>query len=156
MSGYGTQLREKQKMKRMYGLLERQFRKIFENAKKFKGNTGDQLVRFLEQRLDNVLYRLSLVPTRAAGRQLITHGHVLVDGKKMTIPSSLVQPGSVLSLTVKGAEVPCVKKMLEEGNPQIPEWLERKGPTGKIIRLPERADVKEDINEQLIIEFYSR
>jgi len=156
VSGFGTQLREKQKVKRMYGVLERQFRKVFERAKKFKGNTGDQLIQFLERRLDNVLYRLALAPTRAAARQLITHGHVMVDGKKLTIPSASVREGNVLALTAKGAEVPCVKKMLEDKTPQVPEWLERKGPTGKIVRLPNRLDVTEDINEQLIIEFYSR
>lgn len=156
ISDFGTQLREKQKVKRMYGLLERQFRRTFDHAKKWKGNTGDMLLQFLERRLDNLLYRVGLAPTRALARQLVSHGHVLVDGGKVTIPSYLVRVGTVVTLKPKGAEIPAVKKMLEDQNRVTSAWLERKGPAAKVIRLPERSDITEDISEQLIIEYYSR
>lgn len=156
LSGYGEQLREKQKVKAMYGLLERQFRKNFERAKKWKGNTGEKLLQFLEERLDNVVYRLSLAPTRAAARQLVSHGHVLVDGKKVDIPSYLVSAGEVISLKPRALEIPAVAKMISAENVSVPAWLERKGPVGKVARVPERSDVSEDINEQLIVEYYSR
>jgi len=156
VSDYGVQLREKQKVKRMYGMLERQFRKIFERAKKFRGNTGEQFIQFLERRLDNTVYRMKLAPTRACARQLISHGHVLVDGKKVTIPSFEVKKDHVVSLSSKGMEVPSVKKILDEKDTQVPSWVERKGPVGKVVRIPVRTDVTDDINEQLIIEFYSR
>jgi len=156
VSDYGVQLREKQKVKRMYGMLERQFRKFFQRAKKYKGNTGEQLIQFLERRLDNTLYRMALAPTRACARQQITHRHVFVDGKLVTIPSFEVESNQVISYTPKGLEVPSVKKILDEKDATVPAWVERKGPVGKIIRLPNRTDVTDDINEQLIIEFYSR
>lgn len=156
ISGYGEQMREKQKVKRMYGILERQFRKIFRRAKKFKGNTGEQLIIFLERRLDNILYRLAFTPTRASARQTISHGHIFVNGKRVTIPSYEGAEGEVITLGSKGVEIPAVKKMLEEKQPLIPAWLERKGPAGKITRLPIRTDVMDDINEQFIVEFYSR
>jgi small subunit ribosomal protein S4 len=156
VSDYGVQLREKQKVKRMYGMMERQFRKIFQKAKKYKGNTGEQLIQFLESRLDNTLYRMALAPTRACARQQISHRHVFVDGKVVTIPSFEVQKDQVISYTPKGIEVPSVKKMIDEKNVQMPAWVERKGPVGKVLRLPNRTDVTDDMNEQLIIEFYSR
>jgi len=156
VSDYGVQLREKQKVKRMYGMLERQFRKFFRKAKKYKGNTGEQFIQSLERRLDNTLYRLALAPTRASARQQVSHRHVLVDGKLVTIPSYQVKSQQVISFTAKGLEVPSSKKMLEEKDVQVPAWVERKGPVGKVLRLPDRTDVTDDINEQLIIEFYSR
>ncbi len=156
ISGYGQQLREKQKVKRMYGVLERQFRKNFERARKWKGNTGEKLLAFMERRLDNVLYRAALAPTRASARQFVTHGHVLVDGEKVTIPSYLVAKDQVISYKTKGLTIPAVKKLLDEKTVTTPEWLERKGPVVKIIREPQRPDVKEDISEQLIVEYYSR
>lgn len=156
ISGYGQQLREKQKAKRMYGMLEKQFRKLFERARKFRGNTGDQFISFCERRLDNAVYRGSLAPTRAAARQLVGHGHVKINEKKVNIPSYEVDKDDVITLSDKGMEIPSVKKMIDEKNPQIPGWLERKGPVLKIARVPERADVTEDIVEQYIIEYYSR
>lgn len=156
VSGYGQQLREKQKVKRLYGMVERQFRKIFEKAKKYRGNTGEQLIIFLERRLDNTVYRMNLAPTRAAARQLTSHGHVLINGKKLSIPSYEVKINDMVSLSSKGMAIPSVKKLLEEKTIQVPSWAERKGPVGKMLRFPERADVTDDINEQLIIEFYSR
>lgn len=156
ISGYGTQLREKQKVKRMYGILERQFRRYYAMARKWRGNTGDMLIQFLERRLDNTVYRLGLAPTRTSARQFVTHGHVLVDGKRVNIPSYQVSQDQVISLKTKGANIPAVKKLLEDKTFTPPEWLARQGPAGKITRLPQREDVKEDINTQYIVEFYSR
>jgi small subunit ribosomal protein S4 len=156
MSGFGEQLREKQKARRMYGILERQFQGYFATAKKFKGNTGEALLQSLECRLDNLLYRLSLAPTRPSARQFVTHGHVLVNDKKVSIPSYHVAVGDVISFKPKGVEIPAVKKLLEDKNPVVPTWLERKGGFGKLLKLPERSEIQVDINEQLIVEFYSR
>lgn len=156
VSDFGLQLREKQKVKRMYGLLERQFRKNFESARKWKGNTGEKLLEFLERRLDNAVYRLGLSPTRALARQLVGHRHVLVNGKLVNIPSYLVKQDQVISLTSIGANIPAVKKLLDDKTFTPADWLARQGPAGKIVRSPIRADVKEDINEQLIVEHYSR
>lgn len=155
-SDYGLQLREKQKVKRLYGVMERQFRRAFEGARKSKGNTGEKLLEYLERRLDNTVYRLGLAPTRSLARQLTSHGHVLVDGKRVTIPSYAVCEGQVVTLKAKALEIPAVKKMLEEAAFKAPEWMERKGPVGKVVRLPLRSDIVEDINEQLIVEHYSR
>jgi len=156
LSDYGLQLREKQKVKRIYGLLERQFRRGFERAKKWRGNTGEKLMEFLERRLDNVVYRLGLAPTRVMARQLVGHGHVLVDNRKIDIPSCLVNEGEIISLKPKAMEIPAVKKLLDEKTFKTPDWLERKGPVGKVARLPVRTDITDDINEQLIVEYYSR
>jgi len=156
VSGYGQQLREKQKVKRMYGVLERQFRKTFERAKKWRGNTGEKLLEFMERRLDNVLYRASLAPTRASARQFVNHGHVTVDGEKVTIPSFLVDRDQVITMKSKSLAIPAVSKLLEDKTIKVPEWVERKGPVIKIVRLPVRTDVSEDISEQLIVEHYSR
>lgn len=156
MSDYGLQLREKQKVKRMYGVLERQFRRYFEHARKWRGNTGEKLLEFLERRLDNSLYRLGLAPTRASARQLVSHGHVLVNSKKVTIPSYSIITDSVISLKTKAMEIPAVKKMVDEKTFVPVDWLMREGPVGKVVRMPVRSDVKEDINEQLIVEHYSR
>lgn len=156
LSGYGTQLREKQKMKRMYGVLERQFRRYFSLARKWRGNTGDMLVQFLERRLDNVLFRMGVAPTRTSARQFVSHGHVMINGKRVTIPSYLVSPGEVITLGVKAGSIPAVKKMLEDKTFTPPAWLVRQGGSAKVERLPLREDVKEDINTQLVIEYYSR
>lgn len=156
ISEYGEQLREKQKVKHLYGIMERQFRRYFSMAKKWKGNTGDKLIEFLERRLDNVLYRLNLAPTRAGARQFVSHGHVLVDGKRVGIPSYQVRVDQVITFTSKGFEIPAIKKSLEVTDVNIPAWLARLGPVGKVARLPVRSDVAEDISEQLIVEYYSR
>lgn len=155
-SEFGIQLREKQKVKRMYGVLERQFRRYYLMARKSRANTGDMLIQFLERRLDNTLFRLGLTPTRTSARQFVSHGHILVNGKKVNIPSYLVRPDEVVAIKPKAAEIPAIKKSLEDKTFAPPEWLERKGPAGKIVRLPERSDVKEDINTQFIVEHYSR
>lgn len=155
-SDYGVQLREKQKVKRMYGVLERQFIKYFKIASREPRNTGEALLATLERRLDNVLYRLNFAPTRAFARQLVSHGHVTVNGKKVNIPSFLVDKGMVVQIKQKMMENPVIKKKFEEGDKILSTWLARKGPAGQVVRLPNREDVTEDINEQLIIEFYSR
>ena len=155
-SDYGLQLREKQKVKRMYGILEKQFRKYFTSATRDKRNTGEALLSLLERRLDNVVYRLNLAPTRAFARQLISHGHVNIDEKKVSIPSYLVEPGNIISYQQKMLNNPHIKKMLDIKDFQTVEWLTRKGPVGKVVKIPKRIDIPEDINEQLIIEFYSR
>ncbi len=156
ISDYNKQLREKQKVKRIYGVLEKQFRRYFEIASRDKANTGEALLRLLERRLDNVVFRLNLAPTRAAARQYVTHGHIMVDGKRVNIPSFLVDVGMTITPKQKIMETPVVKKLLEEKNPNIPAWLERKGPLGRVVRMPQREDIVDNINEQLIIEFYSR
>ena len=156
ISDYGVQLREKQKVRSLYGVFERQFRKYFEFARKVKGNTGEALLIQLERRLDNAVYRLGLAPTRTAARQLVSHRHVLINSKRLSIPSYQVEVDEVVSLSPKGMGIPAVKKLLEDKTPLLQGWLERKGPVGKIVRLPERSDVDADINEQLIVEYYSR
>lgn len=156
LSEYGRQLREKQKVKRLYGIYERQFRKYVNQAFKSKGNTGEKLMNLLEKRLDNVVYRLGFAPTRPAARQLVSHRHVLVDGKKVNIPSYQVRPGQTISLTPVAMGVPAVEKLLEVKNPKIPEWLLRKVAVGKIKREPNSEDIIEPIVAQDIVEFYSR
>jgi small subunit ribosomal protein S4 len=155
ISEYGLQLREKQKAKRMYGVLERQFRKYFDMASKVKGATGQVLLELLETRLDNVVYRLGFSPSRAGARQYVSHGHVLVDGKKVNIPSYKVSVGQTIALSAKLGDNTQVKKILEE-ELTLPEWLKRSATVGKVLRLPAREEMEESVNEQLIVEFYSR
>ncbi len=156
ISDYGRQLREKQKTKRIYGISEKQLERYVSEAEKIKGNTGDVLVKFLETRLDNVVYRLGFAPTRAAARQIVSHGHILVDGKKINIPSYRVKMGQTVALDPKAQGIPEVKKLLEAKDVTIAPWLERVAAIGKIASEPERKDVFEPISEQDIIEFYSR
>jgi small subunit ribosomal protein S4 len=130
--------------------------KYFNEALKVKGNTGEALLQQLERRLDNVLYRLALAPTRSAARQMVSHGHVMVNNKRVTYPSFQVRTEDVVTLRPKGLAIPSVKKMLEEKNPTLPAWLVRQGAAGKIAAIPARGDITEDLNEQLIVEFYSR
>jgi len=155
-SEYGLQLREKQKVKHMYGILERQFRKNFELAKKSKGNTAEKFLELLERRLDNALYRLGMAPTRTSARQFVSHGHVMVNGEKLSIPSYSVKSGDVITLKAKAMEIPAIKKQLEDKTFKPVAWLERKGPVGKVVRLPIKDDSTEDITMQLIVEHYSR
>ncbi len=155
-SQYGKQLREKQKIKRLYGVLEKQFRKYVRQALKTKGNTGETLLSLLERRLDNVVYRLGFVPTRPAGRQLVSHGHVLVNGKKVNIPSYLVREGETIGLSSRAIKIPAVKKSLEESGRKIPNWLIRKAVVGLVKRKPKSEDIQEPISVQDIIEYYSR
>ncbi len=155
-SDYGKQLREKQKVKRIYGILEKQFRKYYEKASRKKSNTAEALLSLLERRLDNVVFRLKLAPTRSCARQFVSHGHILIDGKKVNIPSFQVDDGMVVTPKQKLLETPLMKKLLDDKDAAFPAWLTRKGPVGKVLRLPMRDDIVDDISEQLIIEFYSR
>lgn len=156
LSDYGVQLREKQKVKLMYGVLEKQFRALYEQAGKNPTATGAALLALLERRLDNVVFRLGLAPTRAAARQMVTHGHVQINGKKLSIPSYRVQVKDVITLKGSATNIPAVADLIKEPVSSIPAWLERKGGAGNVARLPERSDIKEGIDEQLIVEFYSR
>lgn len=156
ISQYGRQLREKQKIKRLYGVLERQFKKYVAEALKSKVNSADRLLSLLERRLDNVVYRLGFAPTRPAARQFVSHRHILVNGKKVNIPSYQVKVGETIGLTSTAMEVPAVKKLLEIKEPKIPGWLQRKAAVGKVKRQPVTDDVPEPISTQDIVEFYSR
>lgn len=156
VSDYGRQLREKQKAKRIYGVLERQFENYFSQASKKPEAIGERLLVFLERRLDNVVYRLGLAPSRSMARQLVTHGHVLVNGKKVDIPSYLVKKEEVISLSPGALKLETVKKSLADPDKKVPEWLKRKAGAGQIVRFPTREEIKEDVDEYLIIEFYSR
>lgn len=153
---FGLQLREKQKTKRIYGIIERQFRGYFDKALKVKGKTGVALLRLLETRLDNTVFRLGFAPTRNMARQLVSHGHIKVNDKKVNIPSYQVSVGETVALTPTGVNIPHVKALLENPDFHPPAWLERQAQTGKVLTLPVRTDVDSPINEQLIVEFYSR
>ncbi|MEX0616240.1 MAG: 30S ribosomal protein S4 [Candidatus Woykebacteria bacterium] len=156
-SDYGLQLREKQKVKRMYGLLERQFRKYYKEAAKKKGETGVALLQKLETRLDNVIYRLGFTMSRAQARQLVSHRHVLVNEKKVNIPSYAVKIGEVVTISDKAQKFNLVKEAHEIVDKEsLPKWLEKKGLSGKMKRLPDREEIGANINDQLIVEFYSR
>lgn len=156
MSDYGKQLREKQKVRRIYQISENQFKRYFEKASRGKLNTANEMLSFLERRLDNVIYRLGFAPTRISARQYISHGHIMVDERKVNIPSFQVEVGMVVTLKPKLTETPVLKKLFEEKDPNIVSWLKREGPAGKVVRMPIREDITDDMNEQLIIEFYSR
>lgn len=156
ISDYAKQLREKQKTKRFYGVLERQFRNYLKKAAKNKEATGEVLLQLLESRLDNVVFRLGLTPSRSVARQLVSHGHVLVDGERVNVSSYQIKPGQVVALAPKGLEIDLVKKSLAEKARKIPAWLERKAAVGKMARLPKREEIDIDIDEHLILEFYSR
>ena len=154
-SEYGLQLREKQKAKRFYGILERQFKKYVDQASKVKGATGLTLLTTLETRLDNVVYRLGFSKSRAGARQMVSHGHINVMDKKVTMPSYNVKIGETIAISSKLSDNTQVKKSLEEIG-TLPEWLDRKATIGKVLRIPNRDEMEQAIDEQLIVEFYSR
>lgn len=159
-SNYKIQLREKQKVKRFYGLGEKQFRIFFDKAVKKKGITGENLLSMLELRLDNILYRMNFAASRAHARQLIRHGHVIVNGKKMSIPSYILKQDDEVSFKEKSKNSDNVKTMLEvvKGLVDVPEWLlvDPEKPVGKINSLPTRDDVSLAVEEHLIVELYSK
>lgn len=155
-SQYGRQLREKQKVKRIYGVMEKQFRKYIGQALKSKGNTGEALLVLLERRLDNVVYRLGFAPTRPAARQMVSHRQVMVNGEKLNAPSYQVKKEDTVTLTKKAMDTPVVQRLLEIKDPKTPDWLERKAAAGRVKRMPKREDIVEPISEQDIVEFYSR
>lgn len=157
MSDYGIQLREKQKVKRMYGLLEKQFKKYYQMASRKKTATGEALLGLLESRLDNVVYRLGLAASRRHARQLVSHGHVTVNNKKVTIPSFNVKTNDVITLSPKAANLDFIKKLQEVNkDAKLASWLEKQALVGKIKSEPVRQDLDFDVNETLIVEYYSR
>lgn len=155
ISDFGKQLREKQKAKRIYGILERQFKRYFDLASKKKGIRGEALMQILESRLDNVVYRLGFTPSRSVAKQIISHGHVLVNGKKVNIVSYNTKPNEIISLKPKALELPIIKKIVDSKIKPV-AWLEKKAVVGKVIRYPKKEEIDTDINDQLIIEYYSR
>jgi small subunit ribosomal protein S4 len=159
MNEYGIQLREKQKVRRMYGVMERQFRRYFRQALKAKGMTGAMLLQTLERRLDNVVYRMGFASSRAQARQLVTHGHIEVNGRKTDIPSFLVKPGDEIAVRAKSKKKPYFQALTQElDRVTPPEWisLDREAMRGRILALPTREDVDVPVNEHLIVEYYSR
>lgn len=159
-SEYQVQLRQKQKVKRYYGLLERQFRNCYEKAVNSKGVTGEVLLQLLERRLDNTIFRMGLAASRPQARQLVVHGHFLVNGKKVDIPSALISEGDVITVRQKDGKAPVVVVAAMEAAAQtaIPSWVkvDPQQLKGTVVRLPERGDVDLEIQERLIVEFYSR
>jgi small subunit ribosomal protein S4 len=155
LSNYGVQLQEKQKLKYIYGVLEKQLRATYEKASKNPAATGTAMLSFLERRLDNVIYRLSWAPTRAAARQLVNHNHFFVNGKKMNIPSYQVKVGDVITMKAKTVKVPIVAEAMKQ-EVVLPAWLEAKNGAAHVSKLPIREDITEKIDEQLIVEYYNR
>ncbi|HOA36141.1 MAG TPA: 30S ribosomal protein S4 [Bacillota bacterium] len=158
-SEYGQQLREKQKAKRIYGILERQFRRYFKEADRRKGVTGENLLQLLESRLDNVVYRMGFGRSRAEARQLVNHGHFQVNGRRVDIPSYLTRPGDVIAVREKSRNLPVFKEIREAGEGQSTvDWLEAdlEHLQGKVIRMPQREEIDVPVEEHLIVELYSR
>lgn len=156
LSDFGVQLKEKQKLRYIYGVTEKQLRHLYEIATKNPTATGAALLNLLERRLDNVVYRLGWAATRAAARQLVSHSHILVNGKKMNIPSYTVDVNDVITVKSTFVSSSVVADRLKEETKQLPAWLERKGAAGKVLRYAERAEIREAVEEQLIVEYYSR
>ena len=156
-SEYGTQLKEKQKVKYTYGLLERQFRNLYEKASKMKGIKGENLIMLLESRLDNLVYRMGIAPTRAAARQLVSHRHIVLNGEVNNIPSILVKPGDVIGVRERSKSLEVIQESLAASANKYP-WLEWDATSlsGKFLNLPDRTEIPENINEQLIVELYSK
>jgi len=161
VSDYGVQLLEKQKARYMYGVLERQFRRIFEKAQRYPGETGAYLFILLERRLDNVVYRMGLADTRSQARQLVSHGHITVNGRKTNIPSYTVRVGEVIAVRPESRRRTYFKNLVdggELGRRRVPDWLRvnTNDLSAEVVQLPRREDAEPGINEQLIVEFYSR
>ena len=158
-TNYGVQLREKQKARRMYGVLERQFRNYFEKAAESKGVTGEVLLQMLERRLDNVVYRIGFAVNRSQARQLVRHGHFLVNGHKVDIPSFLVKPGDEVAVREKSRKLSIIVNSLEARKGQTtPDWLDLsiERLAGRVLNVPSRASIPTPVNEQLIVELYSK
>jgi small subunit ribosomal protein S4 len=157
-SEYAIQLREKQKVKRMYGLLEKQFRRYFHMAETARGITGEMLLLFLERRLDNMIYRMGFATSRSEARQLVRHGHFLVDGRKVDVPSYLLRPGQAVVVREKSRSITRIVEALEQAERRgVPDWLEvqRDAFTARVKALPTRADLTMPINEKMVVELYS-
>ncbi|MBP1996485.1 30S ribosomal protein S4 [Paenibacillus eucommiae] len=157
LSGYGIQLQEKQKLRHMYGMNEKQFRNLFDKASKIQGISGENFMVLLESRLDNLIYRLGFANSRSGARQLVAHGHVTVNGKKVDIPSYTVSTGETLGLRERSKNLSSIKEALANRN-YLPTYLEYNDSAleGKYIRLPERSELPQEIDEKQIVEFYSR
>jgi len=157
-SEYAVQLAEKQKAKYIYGVLERQFAHTFDKATRKKGVTGEVLLQLLEARLDNMVYRLGIAPTRRAARQLVVHKHILVNGDVVNVPSYSTRPGEIIAVREKSKSLETISNSLSIGSSKKYNWLEWDSTemSGKVINLPPRADIPENINEQLIVELYSK
>ena len=153
---YGTQLKEKQKVKYMYGVLERQFRNTYNRATRMAGQKGENLIILLESRLDNIVYRLGIAPTRAAARQLVSHNHITLNGEVCSIPSAMVKPGDVVAVRERAKSLEVIQNSL--GSAAKYSWLEfdPQTLTGKFLNAPVRAEIPENINEQLIVDLYSK
>ncbi|MBA4250890.1 MAG: 30S ribosomal protein S4 [Chlorobiaceae bacterium] len=158
ISEYGVQLREKQKIKRQYGLLETQFKNLFETADRKKGITGTNLILLLESRLDNVVYRLGFAPSRKSARQIVSHRHILVNDSPVDIPSYLLKAGDVVKIKDKSKKLDLIHNSLKRVKDNVFPWLEvdKATLTGKFLQVPERADVPLNANEQLVVELYSK
>lgn len=158
ISEYGVQLREKQKIKRVYGLLETQFRNYFEKAVKQKGKTGENLVKLLERRLDNVVYRIGFASSRKQARQLIKHGHILINNKPVDIPSYLVRVGDTIQIKEKSKKLDTIHNSLKRVKDNTYNWItvDKASLSGTFIQIPERVDVPLEANEQLVVELYSK
>ncbi|MCF0167224.1 MAG: 30S ribosomal protein S4 [Bacteroidales bacterium] len=156
-SEYGIQLAEKQKVKYAYGVLERQFRKTYEKAARMKGRTGENLLMLLESRIDNLVYRMGIAPTRAAARQLVSHRHITLNGEVCGVPSTIVKPGQTVGVRERSKSLEVVQDSLSRGNATY-SWIEwdAQKVAGKYLNLPERTEIPETINEQLIVELYSK
>lgn len=157
VSEYETQLKEKQKVRFIYGLTEKQFKKTFNEASKLKGVHGENLLKLLESRLDNIVYRIGFASTRRGARQLVNHGHILVDGKKVDIPSYRLRPGQVVSMKEADKDLKVVKESLEKVFNRV-EFInyDNSKMTGTLMRLPERNELNPEINEALIVEYYNK
>ncbi len=159
LTDYGVHLREKQRLKHYYGLMERQFRRYFQMAERAKGNTGDRLLSLLERRLDNIVYRLGMAHSRAQARLMVRHGHITVNGRRVDIPSYLVSVGDVIRVKQRPRSLEYVKRVSAEAQRAVPDFLERSDgdvPEGRVLRLPEASDVSIPVQVQLVIEFCSR
>ncbi len=159
LSDYGLQLREKQKVKRMYGVMEKQFKNYFEKATRMKGVTGENLLKLLERRLDNVVYRMGFAQNRRQARQLVRHGLFTINGRKVDIPSYIVRPGDVIELNQAGKELELIKESLALAEQRgFPAWVEVniQEMKGKFVRIPERDEMQLPVQEQLVVEFYSK
>ena len=157
VSEYGIQLQEKQKVRFMYGLTEKQFRKTFERATRMKGVAGENLLKLLESRLDNLVYRMGLAKTRRGARQVVNHGHILVNGKKVNIPSYQVKPGDVISVKENSTDHKAIRESLEATLNRVSYvHFDDKKMTGTYVRYPDRSELNSEIDESLIVEFYNR
>ncbi|HHZ03577.1 30S ribosomal protein S4 [Acetomicrobium hydrogeniformans] len=158
-SEYGLRLHEKQKLRRFYGMTERQFERFFEKASRMAGQKGHNFLQLLERRVDSVVYRLGIASSRAQARQLVTHGHITVNGKKLDIPSALVKVGDVIAVAPNSRDIPTIRENLEVASTRaIPEWLELNAERmeGRVVSLPTREQIDVPVNEQLIVEYYAR